>query len=245
MPVRGWGVATSDVRQPGRETEELNKVAHAGVAGSASKRAVLHGGLAPRNFYHSSNDWIVVALVVMAIHAGLLYLWLAAPAVERLPAGRMAVQVSIQADVAQAAARPRPAKATPAPQQTSEPRHEPQPVLDDPPAAAPALNNDAPPTPDVEPDYQAAYLNNPLPQYPMVARRMGLQGKVVLNVEVLESGRCGEVSVAQSSGHEVLDNAALQTVKSWSFAPARQGGRAVTKWFKVPIVFSLRDAKNG
>jgi protein TonB len=108
-------------------------------------------------------------------------------------------------------------------------------------AAAPAINPNAADVSDVEPDYKAAYLNNPRPPYPLLARRMGLQGRVVLDVEVLDIGLCGQVNVAQGSGYDVLDNAALNTVKSWHFAPARQAGRAVTRWFKVPINFSLKD----
>lgn len=95
--------------------------------------------------------------------------------------------------------------------------------------------------PDHEPDFQAAYLSNPVPAYPMMARRMGWQGKVVLNVEVLASGLPGQIKLHQSCGHELMDNAAMNTVKSWHFTPARHAGRSVTQWFKVPINFSLED----
>lgn len=108
------------------------------------------------------------------------------------------------------------------------------PVVAPPPPPAPVV-------PDVEPDYKASYLNNARPSYPYAARRMGLQGKVILNVEVLAEGTCGQINVLQSSGHEMLDNAALQAVKTWKFVPARSGGRAITKWFKVPIQFSLNS----
>lgn len=90
-----------------------------------------------------------------------------------------------------------------------------------------------------EPDYRAAYLQNPHPAYPSVARRMGWEGRVVLNVEVLSAGNCGQISVLHSSGHEVLDQAALETVKNWHFTPARRAGQAITQWCKVPISFSL------
>ncbi len=96
-------------------------------------------------------------------------------------------------------------------------------------------------TPDTVPDYNAAYLNNPPPSYPMVARRMGWQGKLVLNVEVRFDGMCGEMRVLHSSGHEILDNAAMSTVKGWHFSPATNAGHPVTQWFKVPIVFSLEE----
>ena len=107
-------------------------------------------------------------------------------------------------------------------------------------AVVPAVAPSAPAIPDVEPDYKASYLKNRL-TYPLAARRMGLQGRVVLNVEVLAEGLCGQANVHQSSGHEILDNSAMQSVKTWKFIPARQGGRAVTKWFMVPIQFSLKD----
>jgi protein TonB len=103
--------------------------------------------------------------------------------------------------------------------------------------------NAAPGLPDREPDYQAAYLNNPIPAYPMAARRMGWQGRVVLNVEVLANGLPGQIKLHQSSGHEVLDNAALQAVRSWRFVPARQGGQVVTQRFLVPIPFILKEAE--
>jgi protein TonB len=115
------------------------------------------------------------------------------------------------------------------------------------PAATPAKAVAAPPAVaaapviDTAPDYKAAYLNNPRPAYPMAARRMGWEGRVVLNVEVLAEGSCGDASVFQSSGHEVLDNAALRTVKGWRFVPASRAGRPVTQWFKVPIQFSLKE----
>ena len=96
--------------------------------------------------------------------------------------------------------------------------------------------------PEAEPDYQAAYLNNRL-TYPLSARRMGIQGRVVLNVEVLAEGVAGQISVLQSSGHEMLDRAALESVKSWRFVPARRAGQPFTKWFTVPIQFSLQDNK--
>ena len=93
---------------------------------------------------------------------------------------------------------------------------------------------------EIEPEYQAAYLNNRL-TYPLAARRMGVQGRVVLNVEVLAEGMVGKINIRQSSGHEVLDQAALESVKHWRFIAARRGGEPYTRWFTVPIKFSLQD----
>ncbi len=91
----------------------------------------------------------------------------------------------------------------------------------------------------IEPDYQASYLNNRL-NYPLSARRMGVQGRVILNVEVLAEGIAGQILIQQSSGHEVLDQAALESVKHWRFIAARRGGEPYTRRFTVPIQFSLQ-----
>lgn len=101
-----------------------------------------------------------------------------------------------------------------------------------------------PPSPvqlDAEPDYRADYLNNPKPPYPLVARRMGYRGTVVLDVEVLAEGRAGDVKLHKSCGYEILDKSAIQTVKTWKFSPARRFGQPVTQRFLVPIKFSLED----
>lgn len=113
--------------------------------------------------------------------------------------------------------------------------------------AQPVQQQATPPSPvvlDTEPDYKADYLNNPRPPYPMVARRMGYHGKVVLDVEVLAEGKAGDVKLHQSSGYDILDNAALQTVKAWRFTPARRFGQAVTQRFLVPIKFSLEEGNS-
>lgn len=97
--------------------------------------------------------------------------------------------------------------------------------------------------PDNEPDYLAAYLNNSAPMYPVVARRLGWQGKVLVSVEVLADGRAGQVKLQHSSGHPVLDDAAINAVKDWHFSPARHAGQPVDKWFLVPIPFVLKESE--
>lgn len=86
------------------------------------------------------------------------------------------------------------------------------------------------------PDYGV----NPKPPYPLVARRMGTQGVVVLRVFVHPDGRVGEVTVSQSSGSDLLDDSALRTVREqWRFLPARLDGQPVESWVEVPIRFVL------
>ena len=83
-----------------------------------------------------------------------------------------------------------------------------------------------------------AYGSNPQPPYPMAARRLGLEGTVVLRVVVGADGRPMSVSVLQSSGHEVLDASALETVRArWRFVPARRNGIPIEDSVQVPIRF--------
>ncbi len=82
-------------------------------------------------------------------------------------------------------------------------------------------------------------LNRP-PSYPRVARLRGQEGKCVMRVNVLPDGRVGAIDLARSSGYDVLDKAALRTVKSWRFTPGTQDGKPVAMWVQVPITFRLK-----
>ncbi len=88
-------------------------------------------------------------------------------------------------------------------------------------------------------DSNAAYLNNPKPVYPSEARHRGWQGTVVLRVHVDVEGQAKQVIVQRSSGHEILDESALDAVKEWKFMPAKRGEIAEASWVSVPIVFEL------
>lgn len=88
---------------------------------------------------------------------------------------------------------------------------------------------------------QLQYRSAPAPAYPRLAKQRGLTGTVLLQVLVGIDGRPVEVTVAQSSGHRELDDAARQQVlKRWSFQPATKDGQAVQAIGMVPIEFALR-----
>jgi protein TonB len=110
-----------------------------------------------------------------------------------------------------------------------------------PPPAPPAPKAVAPvPAPIVQAREGANYLKNPRPGYPGLARREGWEGTATLRVQVGENGRPRSVQLQRSSGHDVLDTAAADAVKNWTFAPATQGGQPVAGWVTVPIVFKLQ-----
>ena len=64
----------------------------------------------------------------------------------------------------------------------------------------------------------------PTPAYPEVARQHGWEGTVTLHLELRADGTVGDVQVARSSGHEVLDTAAQETAKTWKHTPVTQDG---------------------
>src|SRR5262249_3513793 len=91
------------------------------------------------------------------------------------------------------------------------------------------------------PRFDVAYLQNPPPAYPTIARRMRLEGTVVLRVLVDAVGHAEELRVGKTSGAAILDEAALGAVRDWRFVPARQGPEAIAHWVDVPVRFRLQD----
>ncbi len=85
----------------------------------------------------------------------------------------------------------------------------------------------------------AAYLVKPQPAYPALARRRGVEGLVLVRVQVSPAGVPEQVSVARSSGTGVLDEEAVRAVREARFEPARRGDIAVAHVVEVPIRFRL------
>ncbi len=83
------------------------------------------------------------------------------------------------------------------------------------------------------------YKTNPPPQYPRLARRRGLEGVVMLEAQIDSNGRVIDLRIFTSSGHTILDKAALKSVRKWQFSPGTIGGRAQSMWVKVPVRFKL------
>jgi periplasmic protein TonB len=128
------------------------------------------------------------------------------------------------------------ARVEPAPTAPAEPvRPQPPPVAVAPPTP-PAVAS----APVTEPLYGADYLRNPKPVYPLMSRRMGEQGVVLLRVFVTAAGDPREIVLKEGSGYARLDRAAQEVVQRWKFVPAKRGSQAVDAWVIVPIRFSLK-----
>ncbi len=83
------------------------------------------------------------------------------------------------------------------------------------------------------------YKNNPPPEYPAIARRRGYEGRVLLSAMISIDGNVVGVKVKETSGHLVLDRAAMKAVESWKFEPARRMGSPVPMPVDVPVRFVL------
>jgi protein TonB len=130
---------------------------------------------------------------------------------------------------------PKVVEPTPAPQ--------PAPVITNAPTA-PVQAPPAPPAPVVQekitaPTAGADYLHNPAPEYPEIAMERGWEGKVLMKVHVLPNGKPDSITVVKSSGQKMLDDAAVKTVRQWSFVPAKRGDTPIAGWVTVPINFNL------
>lgn len=122
-----------------------------------------------------------------------------------------------------------------------------EPVATPSPPASPMITAAAPPAPVSEP---AAPLNlaselsvscpvrHP-PAYPMMARRIGEEGYVVLRVKLDDQGKITAARVAISSGSSRLDGAALAAVKSWQCNAAQRDGQPVPAVAMQPFNFTL------
>jgi len=67
--------------------------------------------------------------------------------------------------------------------------------------------------------------SKPAPQYPTIAKAAGVQGPVVVQVLIDERGSV--VSAKVTSGHPLLQQAALQTAYKWKFSPTVLTGTPV------------------
>lgn len=92
-----------------------------------------------------------------------------------------------------------------------------------------------------EANFQANYGFNPKPHYPSIARREHWEGRVTLRIQVSADGSVNGVSVQRSSGHEELDDSAVEAVRKWRFIPAKRGSTPVSSSVLVPIDFNLNN----
>jgi protein TonB len=76
--------------------------------------------------------------------------------------------------------------------------------------------------------------------YPRKAVREGWEGKTVVAAEVLPDGSVGRTALAKTSGHEVLDKAAQESIKDWKFETGSPKDESVPQYVDIPVTFKLQ-----
>lgn len=77
-------------------------------------------------------------------------------------------------------------------------------------------------------------------RYPEIARKAGIEGRVVLQFVVDERGNVVNPVVIRGIGGG-CDEAAIEAIKGVRFTPGMQRGRPVKVQFQLPIVFRLQN----
>ena len=78
-----------------------------------------------------------------------------------------------------------------------------------------------------------------VPAYPRMAEQTGASGKVWVKALVDEQGSVAQAMVGKTSGHAMLDKAALEAARKCRFKPGIQDGRPVKVWVTFPYSFEM------
>ncbi len=81
-------------------------------------------------------------------------------------------------------------------------------------------------------------------KYPETARKMGIEGRVILNVLIDENGRVAGTKVLRSLGESEFSDAAVKAIKSVRWKPAMRAGQPVKVWVAIPVIFRLNKVKD-
>ena len=80
-------------------------------------------------------------------------------------------------------------------------------------------------------------------KYPEIAKKNGVQGRVVVQFLIKKDGSIEDVKVYRSR-HHALDEEAIRIVKTFpKFIPGKRNGVPVDMWYTLPIDFKLPKAE--
>src|SRR6202007_2848974 len=82
-------------------------------------------------------------------------------------------------------------------------------------------------------------LTKTFPQYPAIPKTAHIQGTVVLQATISKSGLIQDLRVI--SGHPMLQQAAMDAVRSWRYKPYLLNGEPVEVETTINVVFSLGE----
>ncbi len=77
------------------------------------------------------------------------------------------------------------------------------------------------------------------PQYPDLAQRAGIEGKVTVRILVTKEGKVREARIF-ASDNELFNDAAIAAAKQFVFTPGYMSSGPVDVWVSVPFTFKLK-----
>jgi protein TonB len=78
------------------------------------------------------------------------------------------------------------------------------------------------------------------PEYPPIARKAGVEGKVTLLIVIDEEGNVLEADVVFASPAGIFEDAARKAILQWKFKPARQRDKPIKVRMAWPMEFTLK-----
>jgi TonB family protein len=84
--------------------------------------------------------------------------------------------------------------------------------------------------------------SNCLPEWPKAALRSEATGTLTLMLLITTKGQVADGAIIQSSGHELLDRAAIDSIKKCKFSPHNKDGKPARAWTRMQYVWALDDA---
>ncbi|HKD22762.1 MAG TPA: energy transducer TonB [Rhizomicrobium sp.] len=76
--------------------------------------------------------------------------------------------------------------------------------------------------------------------YPPIALRLNQEGNTTVKFTINTDGSVSDAAVADSSGHDSLDQAAVRCVSTWHYKPAMQNGAPVVAPWQTVIKWQIR-----
>ncbi len=104
---------------------------------------------------------------------------------------------------------------------------------------AEVTNDNADPPDFIAVEKEPQFINQVKPVYPEIARKAGIEGRVVLRVLIDKDGKPQKAQILKNPGTDIFDEAAIASVMQSSYSPAIQNGKPVKCWLTVPIKFTL------
>jgi periplasmic protein TonB len=88
-----------------------------------------------------------------------------------------------------------------------------------------------------------SFVPNVQDYYPDASRRAGEEGRATVKVCVAATGKIDSVEIVTTTGHPMLDDAALKVARAFRFKPATSEGKPVASCPSLPVKFELHASQ--